>query len=185
MVNKIQKNQQLKLQIALAVALIIFAALSRFLPHPANFAPIAAIAIFGGAVLPRKWAVYLPLIAMIVSDIFIGLHSLVLFTWGSFALIALFSNKWLKHISPTNLGIASLSASTLFFVVTNFGVWLEGKLYPHTFDGFISCYYNALPFFRNTVLGDLVYTGLLFGSYALAFKLVNSKTLHLTISLKQ
>lgn len=163
--NKLTNVFDFKSSIILAVGLIIFAALSRILPHPENFAPIAAIAIFGGAILPNKWAIYLPLSAMILSDLVLGIHSLILFTWGSFALIAFLSSRWLKQINPTNIGIASISASTLFFIVSNLGVWIEGRLYSRTFEGLISCYYNALPFFRNTLTGDLVYTGFIFGAF--------------------
>lgn len=171
---KITKNYTLVFKIALAVSLIIFAVSARLLPHPANFAPIAAIAIFGGAILPRKWAVILPLGAMIVSDLIIGLHPLVLYTWGSFLLIALISNKTLKNIRPTNVALTSVMASVLFFVITNFGVWMQGLMYPMTASGLINCYINAIPFFRNTLLGDLVYTGLLFGIFALASKLAKN-----------
>ncbi len=156
----------------LALTLIAFAIISRVLPHPANFAPIAAVAIFGGAILPRKWATFLPLVAMIISDLFIGLHPLILVTWGSFAIVALASNRFLKHITPLSIGTASVGASMFFFLVSNLGVWLEGRLYALTFEGLIHCYYNALPFFRNTLLGDLFYSSLLFGAYAFVYKIV-------------
>jgi hypothetical protein len=157
---------------ALAGSLILFAVAARVAPHPANFAPIAAIALFGGAILPRKWALSLPLMAMVISDLIIGLHPLLLFTWGSFALVALMAGKWLKKISVLSVGAASLGASLLFFIVSNLGVWLEGRLYSLTFEGLISCYYNALPFFRGTLLGDLAYSALLFGAYAFVYRVV-------------
>ncbi len=154
--------------IAIAVALISFAVVSRVLPHPANFAPIAAVALFGGAILPRKWAISLPLVAMVISDLFIGLHPLVIFTWGSFAAIALVSSYRFGKLSASNVVFGSIGASILFYVVSNFGVWIEGRLYARTLEGLAQCYVNALPFFRNTLAGDLVYAGLLFGAYALA-----------------
>ena len=150
----------------IALTLITFAVISRVMPHPANFAPIAAIAIFGGALLPRKLALTLPLAAMIVSDLFIGLHPLILFTWGSFTLIAIISSYRFKKINLFNVVGGSIGASILFYLVTNFGVWAEGRLYQLTFSGLIQCYYNALPFFRNTLLGDMVFTSSLFGLYA-------------------
>lgn len=164
----LSKENLIKLSIVLL--LIFFAVYSRLVPHPANFAPIAALALFGGAILPRKWALVLPLGAMIISDLIIGLHPLIFFTWGSFMFIAFMSNKYLKKINPLTVGAASLSASIFFFVVSNFGVWLEGRLYSYTIEGLISCYYNAIPFFRNTLLGDLFYSTVLFGAYAIALK---------------
>lgn len=154
--------------ILIAGLLICIAVMTRLAPHPANFAPIAAIAIFGGAVLPRKFALTLPLLAMIVSDLYLGLHPLVMFTWGSFVLIALISSYRFKSITALNVVGSSLGASVLFYLVTNFGVWAEGRLYQLTFSGLIQCYYNALPFFRNTLLGDIVYTSSIFGVYVLA-----------------
>ena len=163
-----------KTGLAIVLILIVFAVVSRVMPHPANFAPIAAIAIFGGAILPRKLALLLPLGAMIISDLFIGLHPLILFTWGSFAMIALLSSYKFKKINALNVLGASMGASVLFFLVTNFGVWIEGRLYSLTWEGLTTSYYNALPFFRNTLLGDLVFTAALFGLYAFAQAIVKS-----------
>lgn len=154
-------------QLVLIIALIAFAVLGRLLPHPPNFAPIAAIAIFGGALLPRRLALTLPLTAMILSDSIIGFHSMILFTWGSFAVVALASSKFVKLNNPLSIVAASLSASVFFYLVTNFGVWLEGTMYPMTLSGIATSYYQAMPFFRNTLMGDLVFTTSLFGVYAL------------------
>lgn len=160
----------------LCLALVLFAATARIMPHPANFAPIAAIAIAGGALLPRRIGVALPLIAMIVSDLIIGLHPLIMFTWGSFALIALLSTKTLSRITPLSVFATSFLGSVLFYVITNFGVWAEGRLYPLTAQGLVDCYVNALPFFRNTMLGDLLYVSLFFGAYALVRAMLRKPT---------
>lgn len=178
--DKHSKDTALKL--VLAITLIGFAVISRLLPHAANIAPIAAVAIFGGAILPRKWAVALPLAAMVVSDLVIGLHPLVLLTWGSFAVIALASGRWLKNISPGSVVGASIGASLFFYLVTNFGVWLQGQLYSQNLGGLIHCYYNALPFLRNTLVGDLIYTTMLFGIYAIVYKVVLHKTGKLSLA---
>ncbi len=159
-----------KAAFGMVFVLITFAVLSRLAPHPANVAPMAAVALFAGALLPRRWAMTVPLAAMVVSDMFIGMHSLVAFTWGSFALIALLSSYRFKSITFGGVASGSIGASVLFYVVTNFGVWAEGRLYNRTFSGLLQCYYNALPFFRNTLLGDMVYAGLLFGTYALVVR---------------
>lgn len=165
-------NHDTTVKLFLAVCLVLFAVSFRLLPHPPNFTPIAALAIFGGAILPRKWALSLPLTAMVVSDLIIGMHALVWITWGSFLLIALASSKYLKHIKPAAVLGASLGASLFFFITTNFAVWFQGWLYPLTTSGLVSCYYNALPFFRNTLFGDLVFNGALFGSYFLVYRYI-------------
>lgn len=162
-----KQSTDLTLRVLLVVGLIVFAIVTRLLPHPPNFAPITAIAIFGGALLPRNWALLLPLGAIVASDLIIGIHPLILFTWGSFLLIGLLSYRYFNTIKSGMVVGASLLASILFFVITNFGVWLEGRLYPPTLEGLTQSYINALPFFRNTLLGDLVFSGLLFGSYVL------------------
>lgn len=171
-IHKLTQPSDLTIRIVLATVLIVLAVVSRVMPHPANFAPIAAVALFGGAVLPRKWALSLPLIAMIVSDLIIGLHPLIFFTWGSFALIAVASNMFIKNIKPLTVITASLSASVFFYLVTNFAVWMEGRLYPLTISGLGQSYYNAIPFFRNTLLGDLVFSAALFGAYAFVYTYV-------------
>jgi hypothetical protein len=154
----------------IAIILVVLAVALRLLPHPANFAPIAAVAIFGGAILPRRYALSVPLAAIIVSDLVIGLHSLVLVTWSCFALIALASHQWLKR--PTFLrGLALvLSSSIFFFTVSNLAVWLWSGMYAHSLAGLARCFELALPFFRNTALSDIVYSAALFGLYIAAVK---------------
>jgi hypothetical protein len=145
----------------LIIGLIVLAAvIFRLIPHPANFAPIGALALMGGMLLSKKHAVWLPLTAMAISDLIIGLHPLVLWTWGSFALIALLSNVFLanKNIGAGKIFVAAISSGLLFFVITNFGVWLQSGMYAHTTTGLIQCYYNALPFLRNTLLGDVFFS---------------------------
>jgi hypothetical protein len=159
----------------LSAALIAFGVLMRLLPHPANLAPVGAIALFGGAVLPRKVGWWLPVAVMALSDVWIGAYHGILFTWLGFLLVSLFGmslrgrSNWLR----VPLGVAG--SSVIFFVVSNFGVWLQGQLYAHTWSGLWQCYVNALPFFRNTALGDLIYATLLFGVYAFVETRVTSQ----------
>jgi hypothetical protein len=157
-------------QILIAVALILIGASLRLLPHSANFAPVAAIAIFGGAVLPRKLAIWVPLAVMVASDVFIGFYNIMPIIWACYVVIAIASSYILRK--PKLLkGIAlTLSSSLFFFVVTNFAVWMFGGMYAHTLSGLSYCYTMALPFFRNTALSDMLYTVALFGLYALAMK---------------
>ena len=137
------------------VSLIFFAILSRFLPHPPNFTPIAAIALLSSKGFTNRWVVFLiPIVSLFISDLFIGLHATIPFVYFSFILITLLG----MYVKKINIGSVLLS-STLFFLVSNFGVWL--LYYPISVEGIIQCYTLALPFFLNTVLGDLVYGALL------------------------
>jgi len=159
------------INLLIALSLILAGISLRLLPHPANFAPIAAIAIFGGALLPRRLALWVPLGAMMVSDALIGFHKLIPVTWGAYALISLASSYWLKKPTLGRGAVLTLSSSMFFFMVTNFGVWLWSGMYAHTISGLNQCFTLALPFFRNTLLSDLFYTGLMFGLYWLAVNL--------------
>lgn len=146
--------------------------LLRLVPHVPNMAPVAAIALFSGAYLNRKMVPWVPLIIMILSDLVIGLHDVVPYTWGAFVLVG-FIGMWLKERkTPANILAATVFSALVFFVISNFGVWLAW--YPRTADGFVSCYINALPFLRNTMAGNLVFSLLLFGSYEAARKLAES-----------
>ncbi|RPI05944.1 MAG: hypothetical protein EHM64_04700 [Ignavibacteriae bacterium] len=147
--------------------LILAAALSRLLPHPDNFTPIAAIALAGGVYIDKRFSLVITMAALLISDLFIGLHNTMIFVYGSFILIG-FLGIWLKsHKKPVPILGATLFSSVLFFVITNFGVWLTGGgwFYPKTVQGLIECYTLALPFFRNTIVGDLAYTAVLFGLF--------------------
>ena len=137
------------------VSLIFFAILSRFLPHPPNFTPIAAIALLSSKGFTNRWVVFLiPIVSLFISDLFIGLHATIPFVYISFILIALLG-MYVKKINTVSV----LLSSTIFFLVSNFGVWL--LYYPISTEGLVQCYTLALPFFLNTVLGDLVYGALL------------------------
>lgn len=152
----------------IVLCFLLLGVVARVVPHPANFAPIAAIAIFGGAKLPRKLAFTLPLVIMIVSDVMLGLHDTIMYTWGSFLLIALLSNVFLRNRENAFTVVGSgIIASVLFFIITNFGVWVQGSLYPSTVEGLIQSYVMAIPFFRNTLAGDIVYTSIFFGAFSL------------------
>ena len=153
----------------LAYFFILLGAVLRVVPHPANFAPIAAVALFGGVYLSKKQALLVPLAAMVISDFFIGFDSPQsrLAVYGSFVLIGVLGLiiRERKNIA-TVLG-SSVLGSVLFFLITNWVFLYPPKMYPHTFAGQIASYTNAIPFFRNTLLGDLFYVAVLFGSYEL------------------
>lgn len=168
--------------------LVFGAALLRIIPHPPNFAPIAAIALFGGVYFKdKKQALIIPILAMLLSDIFIGFASFwVTFSvYSSFLLIGLIG-IWLKKHKKLFLIIsASLFSSILFYLITNFAVWAATPWYTKNFEGLIRSYWLALPFFRNTLIGDLFYVGVLFGVYELAKLYSERRKICLKILLKK
>ena len=156
----------------LAVALVVFGVVMRLLPHPANLAPVGAIALFAGAILPRKLAWWLPLGIMVISDLILGMYSGILFTWAGFLLVTLFGTTLRGQSNWLRVPFGALGASVIFFIVSNFGVWLQGNMYALNWSGFVLCYEMALPFFRNTFIGDLMYSAIFFSVYALAVRYV-------------
>ena len=148
--------------------LVVLGVLARLVPHPWNATPTMAIALFAGTYLSRRWAIALPLGIVAISDVALGWHDTIPFTWGAFALTGMLA--WWIRLRPSASRILSsaLAGSVLFFLLTNFGVWVLGDLYPRTAAGLWQCYVAAIPFFRGTLLGDLVYTVCLFGGFAMA-----------------
>ncbi|HEY1614285.1 MAG TPA: DUF6580 family putative transport protein [Rhizomicrobium sp.] len=159
-----------KPRIMLVVSFILAAALTRLLPHPPNMTSIAAVALFGGAYLEdRRLAFLIPIGALLLSDLLIGFYHpmAVASVYASFALTVCIG-FWLRtHRGALTIAAAALASSILFFAVTNFEYWAFENAYPKTLEGLMACYTAALPFFRNTVVGDLLYAGLLFGGFAL------------------
>jgi len=148
--------------------MIFIAAFVRLIPHPPNFAPIAAMALFGGAYFNKKWAAFLiPLAAVFLTDLFLGFHSTMWAVYLSFVLIVGIGMLMIKQKKVSNIFIASVSASVLFFVITNFAVWASGIYYPKDLSGLAASYTAAIPFFHYTLLGDLFFVTLMFGSYEL------------------
>lgn len=163
--------------IIIATILIALGVAARLLPHEANFAPIAAMALFGAVYLRPKYALTVPLIALIISDMFIGFDSLSsrLVVYGAFVLVGLIGLAVRHHKTVWSVLGGTLAGSVVFYLVTNL-VWLyPATMYTHDITGQISSYYNALPFFRGTLLGDLFYVGLLFGAYEFATWLARRK----------
>ena len=157
-----------------AFILIILGIAARFLPHPANFAPIGAIAIFSGIYLPKRWALILPLAAMFFSDLFIGFYSLpiMLSVYVSFATMGLIGLAVRKHKKLSTILGGTILGSVIFYLITNGAVWAFGGLYPQTTAGLLQSYYMAIPFFRNSLFGDLFYTGVLAGAYEASLSLL-------------
>jgi hypothetical protein len=158
--------------LVIALALIVFGVVMRLLPHPANLAPVGAIALFGGAVLPRKLGWWLPVAVMIISDAIIGFYSGIAFTWLGFLLVGLYGMSLRGYSNWFRVPFGALGSAVIFFMVSNFGVWAAGHMYANTWAGLVQCYEMALPFFRNTFVGDLLYSTVLFSAYAVATKFV-------------
>jgi len=161
-----------KLRNEVLITMILAAALTRLIPHPPNFAPIGALALFGGAQFADKRAAFLlPLLAMLCSDLVIGFYVHMEWVYGSFTLITCIG-LWLRsHRTTRGIAGASLTASTLFFLITNFGVWANGTTtYARDLSGLMACYVAAIPFFGNTFMGDGFYCLVLFGGLALLEK---------------
>jgi hypothetical protein len=154
----------------LAILLAILGASAlRLVPHPPNFTPIGAMALFSGAYLGRRglMALAAPFGAMLFSDAIIGFHTGMPFVYISIAAIVAIGWLALQRRTPLRIGAAAVASSVLFFIVTNFGTWAVSGMYPTTLSGLAACYVAAVPFFQNTIAGDLFYSGLLFGGFAL------------------
>ncbi len=167
-------------KLIVSVILISLGVVCRLLPHLWNFAPIAAITLFAGFYLGWRYAIILPLLAMTIGDFFIGFYDwkLMLVVYGSFALIGLAAGWLKKYKSLETVAASSILASVIFFLATNWAVWQFSPWYAKSLSGLINCYTLALPFFRNTMLGDLFYTAVLFGAYEAVIILAKQKVLN-------
>ncbi|MFH1890116.1 MAG: DUF6580 family putative transport protein [Candidatus Kuenenbacteria bacterium] len=159
-----------KHEILIAIVFILFGLALRILDHPPNFTPIGAIAIFAGTYLSRKTSLIIPILAMFLSDIFIGFYSpaVMAVVYGSFTLSVILGWWLKKNTKWTNILASSILVGVIFYLFTNFAVWVFTPWYPKTLGGLIYCYYLALPFFRNTLMGNLFYATSFFGLYELA-----------------
>ena len=153
---------------ALALLLIACGVFFRVLPHADNFTPTMAIAFFSGAVLPPSLALTVPVLVMMASDLLIGLHDLFWLVWVSFLLVVLIGVWVRNHANVWSVAAGTLASSALFFFLTNFGVFLFENMYPKSWEGFVQCYTMALPFFRNSLASDLLYTFSLFSLFLAA-----------------
>ena len=140
----------------LFILLTFFAAFSRLAPHPPNFTPILSVALFCGSSFRNKYIFLVPLFSMIISDFFIGYHSVIMYVYISLLIIFLLGKYLAKENSFKSTIVLSLSSAVLFFIISNFGVWIVG--YPKTISGFITCYVAALPFLLNTLISTLLFS---------------------------
>ncbi len=161
----------------LILGLILVAAASRLLPHPSNFVPVGAMALFGAAALPKRWlALVVPVLAFYLSDLVLnntlyasyydGFYwGISFWTVGALVLMVLLGMGLLRKVkfSWLRVGGAAISATLVFFLVTNFGVWAGSVMYPKTGAGLLAAFAAGLPFLLNSLLANLLFSGLLFG----------------------
>jgi len=162
----------LGLALMVAIGIVI-----RLVPHPANFTPVFAIALFAGFYLPKKWAIILPLSVMLLSELFIGFYAwqLMLVVYGSIALAGLIGVASKKNRNILTVVTSTLVASILFFLTTNFAVWYFSSWYTHDLSGLMLCYTLAVPFFKNSLMGNLFFVTVFFGSYEMVKLFVSQK----------
>jgi uncharacterized protein DUF6580 len=169
---QMSEKENLLYRTLLALAIIALAAALRIAPHPWNFTPVGAMALFSGAIIRnRRLAFFFPILALFVGDIFIGFHRLMPVVYASF-LVSVAIGFWLRdRRSLGRVTAATLLGAMQFFLVTNFAVWAVGLSYPRNSAGLLACYVAGIPFFWNTLAGDAVFATLLFGGFALAERL--------------
>lgn len=174
------KNNQ---NLIIATILVIIAAFSRLVINIPNFSPIMAISLFAGAYfLDKKFAILIPITAMLITDAFIGFHSMIWAVYLSFVIAVFIGYLISKKVTFIKVFFSSLAGSILFFIITNFAYWLMFNDYTRDMSGLILCYEMAIPFFRNTLLSDMGYSLVIFGSYAIAGKFVFNTKIQGTIN---
>jgi len=167
--TQLSQNENLLYRTILALVMVATCAALRVAPHPWNFTPVGAMAIFSGAIIRDvRLAFFVPILTLFLGDIFIGFHKLMPIVYASF-LVSVAIGFWLRdrRTAPRIAG-ATLLGAIQFFLVTNFAVWQFGVFYPHTSAGLLACYAAGVPFFWNTLAGDAGYAALLFGGFAFA-----------------
>jgi len=152
----------------ITLVLIIFTiAMFRLLPHPPNFSPIAAMALFGGACFSDKRVAFLiPFLALLLSDFILGLHDTMIYVYAGFALTVVIGFWIRKNMNFGRIAVAVVGSSVLFFIISNLGAWFTSGLYPMTIEGLMQAYVAAIPFFQHSLLGNIVFTATLFAGFA-------------------
>jgi hypothetical protein len=170
---QMSQKENLLYRMLLALALIVLAAALRIAPHPWNFTPVGAMALFSGAMLrDRRLAFLFPVLALFAGDLFVGFHKLMFVVYASF-LLNVAIGLWLRdRRTIARISLATLLGALQFFLATNFAVWQFLSGFPHTASGLLACYIAGIPLFWNTLAGDAFYAALLFGGYALAERFI-------------
>ena len=163
---------------AVFVVLVGLCLSGRLVPHAANVTPVLAVALFAGFYFQRRMlAILVPLAGLAISDAIIGAYDvrMMIVVYLAFMFPLVYRRFLRAKLAPLRVGVCALSASAVFFVTTNFAVWAWGGWYAPTAEGLMQCYAAAIPFFRNTVCGDLLWSAVLFGSYVLAIRLSKAR----------
>jgi hypothetical protein len=168
-----EQKHALILRGAVIAVMIVVAAVLRVVPHPWNLTPVGAMALFSGAMFrSRYFAFLLPLASLLAGDVFVGFYKLMFIVYASFA-ISVAIGRWIGDSkSVAQIGAAVFVGAAQFFVVTNFAMWAVGGFYPKTVTGLVDCFVAGVPFFWNTLAGDSLYAGILFGGFALAERML-------------
>ncbi len=160
------KSKFLSQQLITVASIIAVLAIFRLLPHWPNVSPVAAMALFGGAYFADKRVAFIvPFLALFLSDLFLGLHNSMVFVYAGFALTVVIGFALKNRVTVTNTFFAAVAASVVFFLLTNFGSWLMSGLYVKSSAGLMQAYVAGIPFFQNSLLGNLAYTAIIFGGY--------------------
>lgn len=169
----------IKIKDLLSLSLVLISIISRLIPHPPNFTPVAAIALFSAYSFKNKLTAFIvPLLGMFISDLFIGFHSTMWAVYLSFVIITFLGFSLKKSFSFKRLFFKVSLSSFIFYLITNFAVWLSSGMYTYDLQGLIQCYILGIPFYNTTpieffaysYLGDLFYSFTIFGAYLIANK---------------
>jgi len=160
----------------LALGLFFIGMVSRFMFHVPNFSPVIALALFSGAYVNKRYAVIMPVLLMALTDLILGMYNSVFFTWIAIGLAAALGIRLRARKTFGAVLLNSILSAVLFFIISNFGVWLMSGMYVHNMSGLASCFVLAIPFFRNTLLSTLIYSAILFMAYeVIAARVKNTK----------
>ncbi len=161
------KSKYFSQQLITVASIIGILAIFRLLPHWPNVSPVAAMALFAGAYFTDKRIAFIvPFLALFLSDLFLGLHNSMVFVYAGFALTVVIGFALKNRVTVTNTLFAAVAASVVFFLLTNFGSWLMSGIYVKSASGLMQAYVAGIPFFQNSLLGNLAYTAIIFGGYA-------------------
>ena len=161
------RTQFFKTQLITISAIIFVLAIFRLLPHWPNVSPVAAMALFGGAYFAdKRMAFIVPFVALFLSDLILGLHDTMIFVYAGFALTVAIGFLLKDKVTVTNTAFAAVASSVLFFLLTNLGAWMTSGLYVKSVEGLMQAYVAGIPFFQNSLLGNLVYSAVIFSAYA-------------------
>ena len=150
------------------IFIVLVATLTRIAPHPPNFTPILSIALFSGLCFKNKFSFLVPLLIMIFSDFFIGNFDMAVWVYPCLLIIFYLGKYFKTSFNFKNVIISSFIASILFFLISNFGVWIVG--YPKNISGFVNCYFMAIPFYKNTLLSTMMYSSCLYFMYEILLR---------------